>query len=48
MLENRFRNAAGKKGYRKPQVRLERVFETMALTCGKHISTQCPTGVKLS
>ncbi len=24
-----------KKPYRKPEVRFERVFETMALTCGK-------------
>ena len=27
--------AAGKKPYRKPEFRYERVFETLALACGK-------------
>ena len=31
---------AAKKPYVKPQVRHERVFETMALTCGKVQTTQ--------
>jgi len=30
----------GKKPYVKPEVRHERVFETMALTCGKVQTTQ--------
>jgi hypothetical protein len=29
-----------KKPYRKPEVRFERVFEVMALVCGKVFSTQ--------
>ena len=33
-------NADPKKPYVKPMVRHERVFETMALTCGKVQSTQ--------
>jgi hypothetical protein len=33
-------NSAAKKPYVKPEVRHERVFETMALTCGKVQSTQ--------
>ena len=32
-LSARFR--AGKKPYQKPEFRYERVFETMALSCGK-------------
>jgi hypothetical protein len=31
---------AAKQKYRKPAFRYERVFETMALTCGKISSTQ--------
>ncbi len=30
----------GKKLYQKPEVRYERVFETMALACGKTQTTQ--------
>ncbi len=30
----------GKKLYQKPAFRYERVFETLALSCGKTISTQ--------
>jgi hypothetical protein len=29
------REGAGKKPYRKPEFRYERVFETLALACGK-------------
>jgi hypothetical protein len=29
------RRGAGKKPYQKPEFRYERVFETMALSCGK-------------
>ena len=32
--------SAAKKPYQKPEVRYERVFETMALQCGKVNSTQ--------
>jgi hypothetical protein len=32
--------AAAKKPYRKPEVRFERVFEVMALVCGKVSATQ--------
>jgi hypothetical protein len=45
-LSANFSNAAkpsevgGKKPYRKPEVRHERVFETMALRCGKISGTQ--------
>lgn len=31
---------SGKKPYSKPEVRFERVFETMALSCGKTGPTQ--------
>jgi len=31
---------AGKKPYRKPEFRYERVFETLALACGKIHGTQ--------
>ncbi len=31
---------SGKKAYTKPEVRFERVFETMALSCGKISATQ--------
>lgn len=31
---------SGKKPYTKPEVRFERVFETMALSCGKISATQ--------
>ena len=34
------RSAASKKRYEAPQVRFERVFETMALSCGKVQATQ--------
>jgi hypothetical protein len=34
------KKAAAKKPYQKPEVRHERVFETMALACGKVQSTQ--------
>jgi len=30
----------GKRPYRKPEFRLEKVFETMALACGKISATQ--------
>jgi hypothetical protein len=30
----------GKRPYRKPEFRLEKVFETMALACGKIAATQ--------
>jgi hypothetical protein len=30
----------GKRPYKKPEVRHERVFETMALACGKQRATQ--------
>jgi hypothetical protein len=33
-------SVARRKPYRKPQFRFERVFETMALACGKISSTQ--------
>jgi len=43
-------DTAGKKPYRKPAVRFERVFETMALSCGKTfaISQNCRGNRKLS
>jgi hypothetical protein len=43
-------DANGKKPYRKPAFRFERVFETMALSCGKAFSTQqnCRGNRKLS
>lgn len=34
------REAAGKKPYRKPEFRYERVFETLALACGKITGNQ--------
>jgi len=34
--------SSAKKPYRKPEVRHERVFETMALSCGEAHSTQGP------
>jgi hypothetical protein len=38
-----------KKAYQKPAVRFERVFETMALTCGKlGTQMQCSTNQKVS
>lgn len=37
-----------KKPYTKPDVRSERVFETMALACSKHNLKQCPSGGKAS
>lgn len=39
-----------KKTYHKPEVRFERVFETMALSCGKISPTQssCSTNRKTS
>ena len=41
---------AAKKPYRKPAVRYERVFETMALACGKidNSQGQCHTNRKVS
>lgn len=43
-------NSAGKKPYLKPEVRHERVFETMALSCGKVQGTQsnCRSNRKVS
>ena len=40
----------GKKPYKKPEFRVERVFETTALACGKVSSTQaqCKTNKKVS
>lgn len=41
MQENKTsKTESGKKPYAKPEVRFERVFETMALSCGKTSSTQ--------
>jgi hypothetical protein len=42
--------SAGKKAYVKPSFQHERVFETMALACGKIGGTQaqCKTNKKLS
>ena len=42
--------SAGKKPYQKPEVRHERVFETMALSCGKVQGTQsnCRSNRKVS
>jgi hypothetical protein len=34
------RRGAGKKPYQKPEFRFERVFETMALSCGKVTPTE--------
>ncbi len=34
------RRVAGKKPYQKPEFRYERVFETMALSCGKISPTE--------
>jgi len=34
------RRRAGKKPYQKPEFRYERVFETMALSCGKVSPTE--------
>jgi len=44
------RETKGKKPYRKPAFRYERVFETAALTCGKIYSVQqtCVTSRKVS
>ena len=39
-MANQENRAEGKKPYEKPAFRYERVFETMALTCGKVSSTQ--------
>ena len=33
-------HATGKKAYQKPEFRYERVFETMALSCGKVSPTE--------
>ena len=33
-------NVRGKRPYKKPEVRHERIFETMALACGKVRATQ--------
>ncbi len=41
MQENKTgKTESGKKPYSKPEVRFERVFETMALSCGKIDVTQ--------
>jgi hypothetical protein len=42
------KEAAAKKPYRKPEVRSERVFEVMALVCGKMATTQqqCKSSTK--
>jgi len=39
-MANQENRAEGKKPYDKPAFRFERVFETMALTCGKIGPTQ--------
>jgi hypothetical protein len=39
-MANQENGAEGKKPYEKPTFRFERVFETMALSCGKMQSTQ--------
>lgn len=39
-MANQEDRAEGKKPYEKPAFRYERVFETMALTCGKVQTTQ--------
>jgi len=39
-MANQENRTEGKKPYEKPAFRYERVFETMALTCGKVQSTQ--------
>jgi len=46
----RANDANEKKPYRKPAFRYERVYETMALSCGKAFSTQanCRGNRKLS
>lgn len=38
------RSQSGKKPYEKPEVQFERVFETMALACGKIEVTQGQCG----
>jgi hypothetical protein len=38
--QNAREGVAAKKPYRKPEVRFERVFEVMALVCGKVFHTQ--------
>jgi hypothetical protein len=47
---NEPRKLVGKKPYRKPEFRSERVFEVSALTCGKISTTQvsCHLNLKLS
>ena len=41
MQENKTgESESGKKPYEKPEVRFERVFETMALSCGKIDATE--------
>jgi len=49
-MANQENGAEGKKPYEKPTFRFERVFETMALSCGKVQSTQggCHGGRKNS
>jgi hypothetical protein len=44
------RETTGKKPYRKPEFRYERVFETLALSCGKinGLQQQCKFNRKVS
>lgn len=48
--QNEKESVAAKKPYRHPEVRFERVFEVMALVCGKVFSTQlsCKASKKAS
>ena len=39
-MQEKITTPRGKKTYAKPEVRFERVFETMALSCGKIDATQ--------
>ena len=49
-MANQENRAEGKKPYDKPAVRFERIFETMALSCGKLNPTQgqCKSNRKAS
>ena len=44
-VANKENQGEGKKTYNKPAFRFERVFETMALTCGKIGPTQGGCGI---
>jgi hypothetical protein len=48
--DNAPRQTTGKKPYRKPEFRYERVFETLALSCGKISGSQqqCKFNLKVS